>query len=343
MISRNKIICILFFLLLSITLSPCFLYAGIFPYTDIDNIRAITAVAIDGRTGKILYAKNPTFRIPPASTTKLVTAMVVLDHIKPEDLNKKVKISSRVASVLSIPPILYKGEVYTIRNLLYLMLIRSSNQAAEALAEAIAGSEENFVKLMNEKVKELGLKNTHFSTACGLPAPDQYTTAYDMAIILYHALKYPLIRKIIHTRVAIIRSARGRVLVVRNTNHLLFDPKLKNYIIGGKTGYTRRAKHCLINSIEYNGTLIITSVLGSPTRHTLWKDSKELINFSKMVLAKKSPPILLLTAINTNILASTSIVNPYQFYKKIKRTRYRRHKRHHKHYIHSRRRRRSHH
>jgi len=280
------------------------------------EVNAICAVAIDGKTGKILYAKNPHLKIPPASTVKLVTAMVVLDRLS---LSEKIKISKNAEQTPSVAPKLYEGEVYTVKDLLYLLLMKSSNQAAVALAEAVAGSEENFSILMNKKVYSLGLKNSHFVTASGLPAPNQYTTPYELAIIFYEALKYPLIKEIISTPVKVITSETGRTLIIKNTNKLLDDSEPEINIIGGKTGFTRASKHCLVNGAYVEDKLIITSVLGSPNRESLWRDSKNLINFAKMVLDHKISPVYITTVVNTNVLANENFKKPQsRIYKKAK-------------------------
>ncbi len=316
---------LLFFLFIFSYISSVYALKNI---SDLEEINALSAVAIDGNTGKILFAKNPHLKIPPASTTKLVTAMVVLDHLP---LDKKVKISKTAANTPSGSPRLYKGEVYTVKDLLYLMLMKSSNQAAVALAEAVAGSEDNFTVLMNQKIRSLGFRETHFSSASGLPAPDQYTTSYELALILYEALKYPLIKEIINTPVKIITSKRGRTLVIKNTNHLLEDPKLKNEIIGGKTGFTRASKHCLVNAARIKNRLIITSILGAPKRDFLWKNTKKLINFSELVLAGKTSPVFINTVVNTEVLASKNI-KEFAFPKRhYYRHRYKKHRHYRKH------------
>jgi len=313
---------VLFLTLVLLVVTPLLAYGSFYlnSFKNFDDIDALSAVAIDGTTGKILFAKNPHLKIPPASTTKLVTAMVVLDNLP---LNAKVKISKTAANTPSIPPKLYAGEVYTVKDLLYLMLMKSSNQAAVALAEAVAGSENNFTVLMNEKVRSLGLRESHFSTASGLPAPNQYTTSYDLAMILYEALKYPLIKKIIGTRVKIIKSASGRTLIIKNTNHLLRDPSLQGEIIGGKTGFTRASKHCLVNAVKFHGRLIITAVLGAPKRSILWSDSKKLIKFSELVLEDKVSPVFITTVVNSNMLASARL--PSFYYRRYRRYRRYRH------------------
>ncbi|MGC9017788.1 MAG: D-alanyl-D-alanine carboxypeptidase family protein [Caldimicrobium sp.] len=275
----------------------------------LENIEALSAVALDGLTGQILFAKNPNVKIPPASTVKLLTAMVVLDRLP---LTQEVRISKNAEDTPSTPPKLYEGEIYTVEDLLHLMLIKSSNQAAVALAEAVAGSEENFAKLMNMKARTLGLKDSHFVTASGLPAPNQYTTAYELALLLYEALKYPHIKEIISLPVKVITSKKGRTLVVKNTNKLLFEDDLKEEILGGKTGYTRLSKHCLVNVAKVNHRLVITSVLGAPYRDALWEDTKKLIKFSELVLKNQISPVVINTTVNLTVPANLS---PKDYYK----------------------------
>lgn len=278
-----------------------------------ENINSMAGVALDGNTGQILYAKNPHIKIPPASTVKLLTAMVVLDRLP---LSQKVKISNAAENTPSTPPHLQEGEVYTVEDLLYLLLLKSSNQAAVALAEAVAGSEEKFSELMNQKARMLGLKDSHFVTASGLPASNQYTTAYELALLLYEALKYPHIKEMINTPVKIISSQQGRTLVIRNTNKLLIEDETKETILGGKTGYTKLSKHCLVNVAKVKDRLIITSLLGAPYREALWDDTKRLIRFSEMVVERKVSPVVINTAVNTALPAS---IKPSAYYRESKK------------------------
>lgn len=269
--------------------------------SHLTEISAVTAVVLDGTTGKILYAKNPDLKIPPASTVKLVTAMVVLDKLNP---SQKIVISKTAAETSSVSPYLYEGEVYTVKDLLYLSLMKSSNQAAVALAEAVAGSEEAFAILMNKKALELNLKNSYFVSASGLPHPGQYTTAYELAIIMYEALKYPLIKEIINTPVKIIISQNNRILVIKNTNKLLEDEEVKDMILGGKTGFTRASRHCLVNAVKLKDRLLIISLLGVPNREALWNDSKNLIKFANLVLDGKTKPVYFTTVVYSHLLTS---------------------------------------
>ncbi len=277
-----------------------------------ENVLSTSAVAIDGVTGQILYAKNPNIKIPPASTVKLLTAMVVLDRL---NLKQRVTISRKAEDTPSTPPHLNEGESYTVDDLLHLMLIKSSNQAAVALAEAVAGTEEAFADLMNAKARMLGLKDSHFVTASGLPASNQYTTAYELALLLYEALKYPHIKEIISHPVKVITSLQGRTLIIKNTNKLLFEEELKDEVLGGKTGYTRLSKHCLVNVAKIKDRLVITSLLGAPYRDALWEDTKRLLNFAELVLEKKTSPLIINTTVNLSVPAS---LKPSSYYKSSK-------------------------
>lgn len=254
-----------------------------------EEMEAPTAVVVDAETGKILYGKNPHLKLPPASTTKLVTAMVVLDKLSPD---KKVTISHRAAKIHSVEPKLEEGEVYTVHELLYLALMRSINSAAVALAEAVSGSEENFVKLMNDKVKKIGAKDTKFTNASGLPGNGQYTTVYDLTKIMSCALSYPLIRDAINTRVYIVRSEDGKEHFIQNTNQLLW---IEENMIGGKTGYTSSARHCFVCASKVENRLVYTALLGVPNREKLWRDTQILLSKADDVLSGKNDPVVQFT------------------------------------------------
>ncbi|MCS7215581.1 MAG: D-alanyl-D-alanine carboxypeptidase family protein [Thermodesulfovibrio sp.] len=254
-----------------------------------NNIDAPTAVVVDSQTGKILYGKNPHIKLPPASTVKLVTAMVALEKLDPEE---RVTISKNAAKTQSVSPKLMEGEVYRVRDLIYLALMRSVNSAAVALAEATAGSEKNFVKLMNEKVQKIGAKDTKFVNASGLPGSGQYTTVYDLTKIMSHAIAYPLIKEAVHTRIYLVRSEDGKEHFIQNTNQLLWE---EDNMIGGKTGYTRKAKHCFVSAYKINGRLVYTAILGDTNRERLWKDTQQLIERAEYVLAGKEEPVVKLS------------------------------------------------
>jgi D-alanyl-D-alanine carboxypeptidase (penicillin-binding protein 5/6) len=259
-----------------------------------EEVGARSAVVIDGTTERILYAKNPEWKQPPASTTKLVTAMVVLDNINPDSF---LTVSEKAAGTPSVSPHLRAGERFKVKDMLYLALMRSVNSAAVALAEAAAGSEEKFSVLMNEKASVIGAENTHFINASGLPGPGQYITAFDLAKIMKEALKYPLIKEIINTRTTDIYSTGGRRIFVRNTDQLLWRD---DDVLGGKTGYTRAARHCFVGAAQKDGTILISAVLGESVRDDLWHDSQILLARGYDVTAQKAEPLIYFTRINAD-------------------------------------------
>ena len=232
-------------------------------------IPAKACIVIDDKDS-VLYAKNPSAKLPPASTVKLVTAMVALDRLDP---STRIKVSRAAAAVRSIKPRLMTDDEMTVSDLLHLALMKSINSAAVALAEAAAGSEDAFVALMNQKAKEIGANNTHFVTASGLPKGRQYTTARDLTIILKRALTYPLIKEIIGKKEWLIKTAAGRELYLENTDDLLW---FRSNMVGGKTGFTLNARHCFVGAMNTEKGLIFTAVLGARTRNRLWESTLTL-------------------------------------------------------------------
>lgn len=230
------------------------------------TIPAKAAVIMDS-SGVVLFGKFPNAKLAPASTVKLVTAMVVLDTIDPA---MKVKVSRNAGMVRSIEPRLHPDDEMTVSDLLHLALMRSINSAAVALAEAAAGSEQAFVALMNRKARDLGATTTLFANASGLPKGSQYTTASDLTIILKAALSYPAIRDILAKKAWLITTTEGRVLFVENSNELLWQ---KENVIGGKTGYTGNARHCFVCAINSDKGPFYTAVLGARSRSSLWRST----------------------------------------------------------------------
>jgi D-alanyl-D-alanine carboxypeptidase (penicillin-binding protein 5/6) len=230
------------------------------------GIAAKAWIVVD-ENDSVLYEKFPSAKLPPASTVKLVTAMVVLDRLAPAT---NVMVSSRAHAARSGKPRLLTADVLTVSDLLHLALMRSINAAAVALAEAAGGSEDAFVVLMNQKVKEIGANDTHFENASGLPKGRQYTTARDLTIILKKALTYPLIREILGKRAWLVKTAAGRELRLSNTDNLLWS---RSDMIGGKTGFTCSARHCFVGAMDTEKGLIYTAVLGAPSRSRLWKST----------------------------------------------------------------------
>jgi D-alanyl-D-alanine carboxypeptidase (penicillin-binding protein 5/6) len=251
-----------------------------------DEIRSRAAIVMEASTGRILYGKNPDLRLLPASTTKLMTAMVALDRANPSDT---VVISEKAAGCSPVKASFREGERVTVETLLNAVLIKSANDAAFALAEGVAGSEERFVDLMNEKVLALGMSDTKFVNATGLPMEGQYITVYELARMLRHALRYPLIKEILSTKASRISTKDGRELFIENSNKLLWSD---DSVLGGKTGYTRAAKHCFVCASEQGGETIITAILGATTKAQLWKESEHLIKKGFSIIGGKEEPVL---------------------------------------------------
>lgn len=256
------------------------------PCARAGEIAARSAVVIDGATEKILYAKNPNWKQPPASTTKLVTVMTALDRLNPDAM---IIISKTAAYTPSVAPHIRPGERFLVRDVVYLALMRSVNGAAVALAEAAAGSEDAFTRMMNDKVIRLGADNTHFINASGLPGDNQYITAFDLAKVMKESLKYPLIQEAIGARTKEIYSVAGRRLFLKSTNQLLWAD---DDCIGGKTGYTRAARHCFVSAAKKGDSTIIAAVLGDSIRDNLWGDSKILLEKGHDVIAQKTEPMI---------------------------------------------------
>ncbi len=253
------------------------------------EITSRAAVAMDAATGRVLYAKNPDYFLMPASTTKLMTALVVLEKARLSDV---VTISERAAKTPPIKVGLKKGEQVTIEALLNAALIRSANDAAVALAEAVAGTEEEFVNLMNKKAAEIGAENTRFINANGLPGEGQHITAYDLAKIMGVAIQSPVLKEILNKRMAEVSTESGRSVLITNTNKLLWHDE---DIVGGKTGYTRQARHCFVCVGTRENETIIVAVLGAPSRGMLWKESENLMAFGSKVMNNQEEPQMYLT------------------------------------------------
>ena len=243
------------------------------------TIKSRAAVVMDASTDEVLYSKDSSRQLPPASTTKLMTAILVMEN---KSLSDTVTITKNASRVRPFKAGLKEGNRLTVEALLYAALLKSANDAAVALAEAVAGSEEQFVNLMNQKAVAIGAIDTRFINATGLPGPDQYTTALDLAKIMACAIGFPKLKEIIGTPAARVSTQEGRTLALRNTDRLLWSDE---EIIGGKTGFTLSAGHCFVCAAEHKSKRIIVAVLGSPSRKNLWKETQKLLalGFGKQV------------------------------------------------------------
>jgi serine-type D-Ala-D-Ala carboxypeptidase (penicillin-binding protein 5/6) len=231
---------------------------------------AIAALLMDADTGEALYEKNPHLPLPMASTTKVMTALLGVERLRPHEL---VQVSAYAASMAPSKIYLRPGELIRVDDLLQAILLKSANDASAALAEKISGSEAAFARVMTRRARELGALNTHFENASGLPADGHYSTAYDLAIVLRYAMQRPDFAEIMQMKTASVESIAGRMWNVRNHNRLLWTfPGA----LGGKTGWTRASRHCYVGMVESSGRTLIVSVLASSR---LWDDIQELLRY----------------------------------------------------------------
>lgn len=242
------------FLLAFFSLAP--VYAGE------PQVAAKAAIVIDAAGGQILYAKSAHTPMPPASTTKIMTALLAVEE---GDLEAQVVISPRAAAVGEASIYLQAGETLTLEELIKGALIPSGNDAAWAIAEEMAGSVELFAVLMNRKAFALGAFNTNFVNPNGLPAVNHYTSAYDLALMARKAMDNPKFREVVATRQDWISYNNGEARrYLKNTNRLLWSYPGAD---GVKTGTTREAGSCLVASASQNGRRLIAVVLNSTNRY----------------------------------------------------------------------------
>lgn len=235
------------------------------------RVTAAAALLVDG-DGAVLWQRHARRRMAPASTTKIMTAVLALELGRLDDL---VVVSRRAATGRGSRLGLRERERYRLEDLLVGMLVRSGNDAAVAVAEHIAGTVEGFVRLMNEKAAGLGAKDTHFVTPHGLDRPGHYTTAADMALMAHHAMAHPAFAEIVGSRERVVapEGGNGREKLLRNTNKLLWRYAWAD---GVKTGTTPRAGRCLIASATRDGHRLIAVVFRSANR---WQDAVRLLNY----------------------------------------------------------------
>ena len=238
------------------------------------SIKASALYLVELKSGRVLLEKDPARRLPPASLTKIMTALIALESAP---LQEVVKIDRRALvhpSSLKFQP----GEEFLLRDLLTAMLVSSANDACEAVAWHVGGNADQFVVMMNERARTLGLKNTHFANACGFDAPGHYSTAADLAKLTQQALQEPVFSMMVRTILRDIASVDGkRQISLHSTNELLLDPDVN----GVKTGYTSKAGRCLIASMFKDGHRLL--LVGLNVRDQ-WEQSTRLLRYGQAVL-----------------------------------------------------------
>ena len=238
----------------------------------IPEINSRSSVVIDRNTNTILYGKNENTRRKMASTTKIMTAIIIIENC---NLDETIEISKKAAGTGGSRLGLKTGDKITIRDLLYGLMLRSGNDAAVALAEHTSGNVENFTELMNQKSVNLGLTNTHFETPHGLDSDEHYTTAYELAILSNYALNNKIFAQIVGIKSYTV-TINGYPKQLSNTNELLGN---FNGIYGIKTGFTNGANRCLVTACKRGNMDIICVVLGADTKKFRTQDSIKLINY----------------------------------------------------------------
>lgn len=214
---------------------------------------ASAEITMELTTGTVLESENAEKQLPMASTTKIMTALIIAEDC---DLDEVITIPDEAVGVEGSSIYLKKDEEIDIRDLLYGLLLRSGNDAAEALAIHRAGSVEAFVELMNERARQIGAESTHFQNPSGLPAEGHYTTARDLCEIARTAMQNPVFKEAVGTK-----SYKGKFRNFSNKNKMLYNFEGAN---GVKTGYTTRAGRCLVSSAEREGMCILCVVLNCP-------------------------------------------------------------------------------
>lgn len=249
-----------------LVMGPIFVFAE-----EVDNdsglelaVNAKSAIMIEASTGKVIYDKNRDEQLPMASMTKMMTLLLIMENIDNGNLkwDEMVTTSEYAASMGGSQIFLEPGEEMSVEDLVKGICIGSGNDAAVAMAERIGGTEKEFVKLMNDKVKELGLSNTNFENACGLDSDNHYSSSYDMAMIARELIKYDKILEYTGTYEDYLRKDTNNSFWLVNTNRLV---RYYKGVDGLKTGYTENSGYCITTTAMRDNLRLITVVMGEPS------------------------------------------------------------------------------
>lgn len=254
----------------------CFLFGNVLPVKAANlETSAASAILMEASSGKILYEKDSHKELAPASVTKLMTLLVAVEAIEAgkAKLTDMVTASENACSLGGSQIYLEPGEKFSLQEMLIAIAVGSANDACVAVAEHLYGSHEEFIDAMNLKAQKLGMKNTHFANAYGLPAKGHYTSAYDLALLAREALKHPQITKLTSIKEYDLRQGAFKLW---NTNKLLWWYEGTE---GFKTGWTNEAKYCLASTVKRDGLRLITVVMGVPEVRGHFQESMKLYNY----------------------------------------------------------------
>nr|WP_246309001.1 D-alanyl-D-alanine carboxypeptidase family protein [Paenibacillus frigoriresistens] len=240
---------------------------------------ALSAVLMDADTGTVIAEKNKDAKLPPASITKIMTMLLIMEAVDKGNIkmDEKVKVSEYAASMGGSQIFLEPGEEMTVEEMLKGIAMASGNDASVAMAEKIAGSEENFVQMMNDRAQQLGMKNTHFSNCNGLPVANHYTSANDIAVMSRELLKHEGITKFTGAYQDYLRKETANPFWLVNTNKLV---RFYSGADGLKTGYTSEAKFCLSATAKRENLRVVAVVLGEPNTKTRNAEVTKLFDYA---------------------------------------------------------------
>lgn len=242
------------------------------------NVSAQSAVLLNGNTGQILYEKNAYAQKPIASLTKIMTAIVAIEAA---DLDAPVTISQEAAGQEPSACPLQAGDVLTLRSLLYCLMLKSGNDAAYAIGEYVAGNVPDFVDLMNKKAQSLNMKQTTYTNPSGLDVPaSNISTAYDQTILMRYAMNNEQFREIAGAKVYETTSALGKPYTWIHKNRLVRNV---DFVVAGKTGFTRKAGRTLVSVGELDGVELIAVTLNAPDD---WADHLKMFEYGYNLLGK---------------------------------------------------------
>ncbi len=264
---------ILFFILISFLFLP-----NTFAENTLDK-NAKSGIIIEASTGTVLYEHDVHKRLAPASMTKMMSLLLVMEAIDSNviKLDDMITVSKNASDMGGSQILLEEGEQMSVDDLIKGVSVASGNDAIVALAEAIAGTEENFVKMMNDKVKELGLKNTNFKNCHGLDAKDHYSSAYDMAFIAKELVSHQLILDYSSIYETYLREKTDKKIWLVNTNKLV---RFKQGVDGLKTGYTKESGYCLTATMKKDNMRIISVVMGEPDSGTRNSETSSMLDYA---------------------------------------------------------------
>ncbi len=264
------------------------------------EIEAAGAVVVNAADGEVLYGRNMNTKYYPASITKLVTAMLVLEHCS---LDETVTFSKTATTNLESGAVLLgatAGDTLSVKDCLYALLLKSANEVGNGLAEHVSGSVAAFADLMNQKAESLGCANTHFANPHGLNDPNHYTTPYDMAILSCAAFSNPVLREINMTRTYKLPALKKYPAQTVSIGHKMMYPDDSRYyegIIGGKTGYTSLAGNTLVTAAERDGVRLVAVVMKANGTH--YTDTKALLDYGFEVMKIRSQQTPVIDALET--------------------------------------------